>query len=450
MLRPARPPTPCSASTATSGGRPPLPRGPQTVAAPGVPGARAADAAHARATERHPLAPSASVLLFDLEVRLGWGLGWAGGGRRCMASLKTLPARHLPPPPSGRARPHNAPHTGDGRNGLCPDGHPGHRRAGFARVGAWRAPSTADAAARPPNPLLFQEDHAASAPPTPLDPSTASTVARLQSLAAPADSYEADVAADAADALCARGTPATPAALAAALAARGHAAAVRTVAGGGRGAACFDRLAHSFVVVAPRRATARALLGGGADASSSIIVDAGFRDALTVAFPPAALAAVLGAVPAVWVGRGERLTAAVSAVAAATRAALAAERRPVPPWRSATALASKWAADGARSVDVAPTADAVAAAAAAGDDGACLAGCCRPDGCESPTGVLPDDFVARAWARVDAGWRAAESAKAPPPALPPPVSQLSAALAGVGGRVRAGLAVRTPTWAAAA
>jgi hypothetical protein len=96
------------------------------------------------------------------------------------------------------------------------------------------------------------------------------------------------------------------------------------VGGGGRGAACFDRLAHSFVVVAPRRATARALLGGGADASSSIIVDAGFRDALTVAFPPAALAAVLGAVPAVWVGRGERLTAAVSAVAAATRAARAA------------------------------------------------------------------------------------------------------------------------------
>lgn len=370
------------------------------------------------------------------EHRPYWAVRAAVGGRGAVGRARAPRARRVP----STHAPHRPTSAPRGSIRLDPPRHP--RRP-------LRPPANPDSCAHP------QEEPAAAAPP-PLDPATAATVARLAALAAPADAYEAEVAADAADLACSRGGIATPDALAAALAARGHAAAVRTVAGGGRGTECFDRLAHSFVVVlAPAGAgvaRASALLGPGAPpAPSPIIVDAAFRDALTVAFPPAPLAAVLGALPSVWVGRASRLDAAVSAVAAATRAALAADGRPVPPWRSATALASKWAGTG-RSVDVPPSAAAVAAAAAAGDDGACAAGCCH--GCESPTGVLPNDHVASAWARVEAGWRAAEraaaEAKKTPLSPPPAVSQLSAALANVDGRVRRGMAVRTATWAPAA
>lgn len=106
-----------------------------------------------------------------------------------------------------------------------------------------------------------------------------------------------------------------------------------------RSRAIFETLAHAFVVVRPPQ-----------EPLSLLVVDAAFRDAVAVVAPPPRLAKVLDALPQVFVGRAAALDSAVRLVAAETRLALEAEGRPIPPWRSARALLSKWMPQGSGAV----------------------------------------------------------------------------------------------------
>ena len=108
--------------------------------------------------------------------------------------------------------------------------------------------------------------------------------------------------------------------------------------------AIFETLAHSFVIVRPPTDSS------GPSNDGLLVVDAGFRDAVAVVSPPPALARVLAGLPRVFVGRAAALDEAVRRVAQETRLALEAEGRPLPPWRSAKALLSKWMPQGAGAV----------------------------------------------------------------------------------------------------
>lgn len=198
--------------------------------------------------------------------------------------------------------------------------------------------------------------------------SAATPAAELQ-LLPPAAPYEQRLASDAATLVASDALAATsPARLALLLSRAGHDAFVRRAPGnawkrrsnsasnsGGEGAAAaaapiqpplqsraiFETLSHAFVVVRPPQPSS---------SSHLLVVDAGFRDAVAVVAPPPRLAKVLDALPRVFVGGAARLDEAVRRVAAETRLALEAEGRPLPPWRSARALLSKWMPQGAGAV----------------------------------------------------------------------------------------------------
>ena len=152
------------------------------------------------------------------------------------------------------------------------------------------------------------------------------------------------------------------------------------------------------------------------------------RDHLAVSGAPAAYAAVLAAVPAVFVGPAARLARLVRLAADALAAAFASADQALPPWRAPAALVSKWLP--VRSVDAAvrPPPDddgspldlvsppATPRAAAAHASGACTLGCCAAldgSGGASPAGPLD-----------------APSAALKPAAAPRATSALSAQLAG--------------------
>ena len=228
--------------------------------------------------------------------------------------------------------------------------------------------------------------------------------------------------------------------------------------------AIFETLAHAFVVVRPPR-----------EPESLVVVDAGFRDAVTVVSPPPRLAKVLDALPRVFVGCAARLDKAVRLVASETRLALEAEGRPLPPSRSTRALLSKWMPQGAGTVVAerppsegergpscgAPSSSGGGGAAAAmglspPTSPACAAGCCSPfddayrrgapqsqdrRGCSvaaSPEGPLACSAAAAAAAAAGVpptalgggGNNSSENPSTPPIALvaPPLVARLSVSL----------------------
>ena len=170
----------------------------------------------------------------------------------------------------------------------------------------------------------------------------------------------------------------------------GAATAAPVVAPPLRSRAIFETLSHAFVVVRPPAAQEQP--------ESLLVVDAGFRDAVAVVAPPPALERVLDALPRVFVGGAAKLAAAVGLVAAETRQALEAEGRPLPPWRSARALLSKWMPQGAGAVaDERPSEGAAggeppssfsprSSAAAAADAVAAASGLSPPT---SPSAPLP-------------------------------------------------------------
>ena len=90
-----------------------------------------------------------------------------------------------------------------------------------------------------------------------------------------------------------------------------------------------------------------------------LIVEPRLREQFEIPRPSAAYAACLDALPAVFVGTPQRLTALVAWMAARLRAAFTAADMHVPPWRSARAMLAMWRLD---------TPAGAAAAAAAEDE----------------------------------------------------------------------------------
>jgi uncharacterized protein (TIGR01615 family) len=74
-----------------------------------------------------------------------------------------------------------------------------------------------------------------------------------------------------------------------------------------------------------------------------VIVEAQFREHFAIAHPTPAYAVLLAAAPAEFVGSSERLAALAELLSAGVAVAFREQGLPLPPWRRAKSLLSKWA-----------------------------------------------------------------------------------------------------------
>ncbi|KAF8072496.1 hypothetical protein HT031_000155 [Scenedesmus sp. PABB004] len=215
---------------------------------------------------------------------------------------------------------------------------------------AHRGASGFSALPRPPS-MLFDLEMEDAGQAATLDAESCAAVLAVRALVARALGAAARVVADveaAAAALAAAGAPLDAAGLAARLAAAGWRPSVRESLGGGEGGACLRNLRHACVVLAPR--------GGGSPGGSpggggeAVIVDPTFRDQFAIAHPSPRYAAVLDALPPVWVGSAPRLAALVELVCGEMVLAFRAAGAVLPPWRQTASMLSKW--QPRRSVDL--------------------------------------------------------------------------------------------------
>lgn len=149
--------------------------------------------------------------------------------------------------------------------------------------------------------------------------------------------------------------------LAQALSARGHAVSIRHCLGGGVGGACLRNLRHSFLSYTPPQpnshkavnARSSALscsigassMGATTTSSSSAtrcIIDPCFREQFEIAHATPRYAAVLEALPAVYVGPEDRMPALVELLCTEMSLAFKAQNVLLPPWRQAKSMLSKW------------------------------------------------------------------------------------------------------------
>ena len=198
----------------------------------------------------------------------------------------------------------------------------------------------------------------------------AASDAELAALAAPNSVFSAAVAAAAAQAAddlpastAAGGASLRAHAVADALRLRGfdaHAIASDDTAGSPKSSSPVLRAAmrHAFVVVqAP----------GASWSESALLVDVSFHDVFALARPPPEHAALLAALPRVYVGSPRRLAALLDRLAPRLDAAYAAASLTRPPWRSRAALLARWRlveeSEAAHEKALAAANDAAAAAA---------------------------------------------------------------------------------------
>jgi len=156
----------------------------------------------------------------------------------------------------------------------------------------------------------------------------------------------------------------------------GYPVKLRTALGGGWGGNCLRNLRHSFLAVtlngssnSNNTATAAAsALTNNATASASaspctVLVDPRFRDQFEIAHPTPRYARIVAEVPSELVAPADRLSKAVELLCAEMAVAFAATGTPVPPWRQAAAMMSKWQPRRSEEVDVSHAGHAMDAAA---------------------------------------------------------------------------------------
>eukprot|EP00882_Tetradesmus_deserticola_P022091 GHRQ01023974.1.p1 GENE.GHRQ01023974.1~~GHRQ01023974.1.p1 ORF type:complete len:347 (+),score=102.97 GHRQ01023974.1:233-1273(+) len=142
----------------------------------------------------------------------------------------------------------------------------------------------------------------------------------------------------------------------------GYAVSLRESLGGGAGGQCLRNLRHCCLVL-QRPHTANNSTGSSGPARlDSIIVDPTFRDQFAIAHPSARYAAVLDALPAVFVGHAGTIPQLVELLCAEMSLAFQAAGIVLPPWRRTKSMLSKW--QPRRSVELPATAGAKADAAA--------------------------------------------------------------------------------------
>jgi uncharacterized protein (TIGR01615 family) len=153
----------------------------------------------------------------------------------------------------------------------------------------------------------------------------------------------------------------------------GYPVKLRTALGGGWGGNCLRNLRHSFLAVTlngssnnNEAAASAALTNNSTTASASpcaVLVDPRFREQFEIAHPTPRYARILAEVPAELVAPADRLSKAVELLCAEMAVAFAATGTPVPPWRQAAAMMSKWQPRRSEEVDVSHAGHAMDAAA---------------------------------------------------------------------------------------
>jgi uncharacterized protein (TIGR01615 family) len=115
-------------------------------------------------------------------------------------------------------------------------------------------------------------------------------------------------------------------------------------AGGCDAAVCVSRWDKSPSHPAGEHAYVDVLLPAASDrgAPERVLVDADFRSAFEVARPTKAYRALLQRLPAVFVGKEDRLRLLVAASADAARASLKKRGLHLPPWRKPEYMRAKW------------------------------------------------------------------------------------------------------------
>jgi uncharacterized protein (TIGR01615 family) len=115
-------------------------------------------------------------------------------------------------------------------------------------------------------------------------------------------------------------------------------------AGGCDAAVCVSRWDKSPSHPAGEHAYVDVLLPAASDRSAPerVLVDADFRSAFEVARPTKAYRALLQRLPAVFVGKEDRLRLLVAAAADAARASLKKRGLHLPPWRKPEYMRAKW------------------------------------------------------------------------------------------------------------
>jgi uncharacterized protein (TIGR01615 family) len=152
----------------------------------------------------------------------------------------------------------------------------------------------------------------------------------------------------------------------------GYPVKLRTALGGGWGGSCLRNLRHSFLAVtlsgssnSNNTAAAAAVAAPSATASApcTVLVDPRFREQFEIAHPTPRYARILAEVPAELVAPADRLSKAVELLCTEMAVAFAATGTPVPPWRQAAAMMSKWQPRRSEEVDVCHAGHAMDAAA---------------------------------------------------------------------------------------
>lgn len=112
----------------------------------------------------------------------------------------------------------------------------------------------------------------------------------------------------------------------------GYRVKLRTALGGGWGGACLRNLRHSFLAVTVE----------GPNGGTQLVVDPRFKEQFEIAHATPRYTQILEAVPTEAVVPQDRLNSAVEALCKELAAAFQASSIPLPPWRQAAAMMSKW------------------------------------------------------------------------------------------------------------
>jgi uncharacterized protein (TIGR01615 family) len=139
-----------------------------------------------------------------------------------------------------------------------------------------------------------------------------------------------------------------PAELAGTLRRLGYGVKLRVALGGGWGGACLRNLRHAFLAVQLPGGSEKG--GGGADAE--VLVDPRFREQFEIAHATPRYARLLEALAPEAAAPPARLAAAVGLLCAEMARAFAETGTPLPPWRQAAAMHSKWQPRRSEEVDV--------------------------------------------------------------------------------------------------
>jgi uncharacterized protein (TIGR01615 family) len=163
----------------------------------------------------------------------------------------------------------------------------------------------------------------------------------------------------------------------------GYPVKLRTALGGGWGGNCLRNLRHSFLAVTLSGSSSNSndnntmaaaaagksqafntnLAAASSTAPCTVLVDPRFREQFEIAHPTPRYERILAEVPAELVAPPERLSRAVELLCSEMALAFAATGTPVPPWRQAAAMISKWQPRRSEEVDVCHAGHAMDAAA---------------------------------------------------------------------------------------